>query len=244
MSLTRIAVRSSAQGSGQSTAQFRTELVVGKLAPRLISRGQNSAHVGVTAAEMLLLDGDQVEIQVRVGAGCTLLIEDIGGTVAYPRRISSAAGPPAQWNVDIKLEAGACLLWKGLPFVVAQTAEVVRCTSARLGPGAQLLLRETLVLGRHGETGGAIRSSLNISDDSGPLLCEETLVNGALPEPGVLGDERVLDSVIAAGFRPETAPGELVLEGPGAVARFLGHACHESGLAQTWERWETEMSAS
>lgn len=236
MSTTRIGLTAGEQ-------RARLDLAVGKIAPRLISRGTHSAHVGVTAAEMLLLGGDRMDMEISVGPGCELLIEDIGGTGAYPVRDSAEQQSPAEWNVTVRIAAEGRLLWKGLPFVVATGADVMRRTAVELGAGARVLLRETLVLGRHGETGGRIRSTLEVTDPGGPVLLEDLMLAGAHPEPGVLGDHRVADAVIAAGFRPLCEPGDLVLEEPGAVARRLDMAYHCSPMGRVWERWVAESRA-
>ncbi|OSM41991.1 hypothetical protein [Nesterenkonia sp. PF2B19] len=99
------------------------------------------------------------------------------------------------------------------------------------------MLRETLVLGRHGERGGRVRSGLEIHDDGGPVLLEELTVDGERPEPGVLGDRRVADTLLAAGFRPPSEQGDLRLEAPGALARHLGSATHDSPLDERFQRW-------
>lgn len=222
---TRVAVR-----AGDPRAHL--DLVVGALAPRLISRTRQSAHVALPAAGMLLLGGDDVHIDIEVGAGCLLDLEDVGGTVAYPSR-----GDPSAWTVSIHVGQGGVLVWRGLPFVVADDAIVERTTNVTLEPRASAVLRETIVLGRHGEAGGRLTSSLRITDHDGPVLIERLDVDGRAPEPGVLGSARVLDAVIAVGFRPESAPRDLVLDRPGAIARHIGFQSHESGLDATWAAW-------
>jgi len=214
-------------------ARVRVGLVTGALAPRLIDRDASSARVALAAAHMLLLDGDAVRTEIEVGAGCTLEIEDIGGTVAYPGTSS--------WQVRARIGAGGRLLWRGLPFVVTADARARRRTELVLGPAATVLLRETLVLGRYGETGGAIESGVAATGDGGPFLVERLEADGAFPGPGVLGAHRVVDSVIAIGYRPPTGPGDLVLEQPGAVARFLGQDAHASGLDPVWSAWRTAL---
>ena len=209
--------------------RVRVGLVTGALAPRLIERDATSARVALAAAQMLLLDGDEVHIEIDVGDGCTLEIEDIGGTVAYPGTSS--------WQVSARIGAGGRLLWRGLPFVVTAEARARRHTELVLGPGAAVLLRETLVLGRHGEIGGAIESGIT----AGAFLVERLEADAAFPGPGVLGEHRVLDSVIAVGYRPPTGSGELVLEQPGAVARFLGQHAHASGLDAVWSEWRAAL---
>jgi len=219
---TRIAVHSDG-------GRVRVELVTGALAPRLINRDATSATVALAAAQMLLLDGDAVLIEIEVGAGCTLEIEDIGGTVAYPGTSS--------WHVRAGIAAGGRLFWRGLPFVVTDEAHAHRRTELTLGHGATVLLRETLVLGRHGEVGGEIASEFVASDHDGPILVERLEADAAFPGPGVLGSHRVVDSVIALGFRPPTDAGDLVLEQPGAIGRYLGQHAHASPLDAVWPLW-------
>lgn len=219
---TRISVHS-------GEARVRVGLVTGALAPRLLGRDGHSATVALAAAQMLLLDGDDVLIEIDVGDGCTLEIEDVGGTVAYPGA--------ASWEVRARVGAGARLLWRGLPFVVTAEGHARRHTSLELGADAAVLLRETLVLGRHGEVGGTIDSALT----AGTFLSERLVADAALPGPGVLGANRVFDSVIALGFRPPARPGDLVLERAGAVARFLGAQAHTSGLDAVWSVWRAAL---
>ena len=225
---TRIAV-----SAGEPRA--RVDLLVGALAPRLISRTDRSARVALAAAGMLLLGGDRVHVDVTVGSGCRLELEDVGGTVAYPTR-----GTPSTWTLDIRVGSGGLLLWSGLPFVVAEGSDVERRTSIDLDVRARALVRETIVLGRHGEVGGHLASAFEVADAGGPILHERLEVDGTVPEPGVLGDHRILDAVIAVGFRPDAGPRDLVLEQPGAIARHLSAHAHESGLDAIWEAWAAD----
>lgn len=236
---TRVDVRSASE-SDSGGVPLRTELVVGGLAPRLIRKDERSAHIGLVAAEMLLLAGDRVDIHVSVGAGCLLRIQDIGGTVAYPRRDSRAPEHPeemAQWNIHVDLGPGAVLLWEGLPFIASETAQVLRSTRVNLGQGAVAVIRETLVLGRHREQGGRVRSRLEVHEAAGPVLVEEVVADGTDQEPGVLGAHRILDQVLAVGFRPQEAEGDLALYAPGAISRHLGAETHASPLKDVFSRW-------
>ena len=226
-------------------APARIDLITGMLAPRLISRTRRTARVGITAAQMLLLEGDDVELDIEVDAGCSLQVQDTGGTVAYPPRERPADQPgdvePSRWSTSIRLGEGAALSWNGLPLVVSQGAVTLRRTTAHLSEGARLLMRETVVLGRHGETGGRVTSALSVSDAHGPVLLEETSLDGLAPRPGVLGRRRVLDSVGCAGFSPETAAGDLVFDRPGAMARTIGDDAHRTALDERMRQWEAEM---
>jgi len=215
-------------------------LSTAQLAPRLISRSSRVASVALVAAGALLLPGDQVAIRIRVGAGCLLRLEDIGGTVAYGGRPERS-----RWVADIELEEGAALVWAAKPLIVADGAEVVRTTRARIADSAALLIRETTVLGRSGERGGTIRSRTMVDRGRHPLLAEGLHASGAAPQPGVLGAHSVFDAVVLAGIRPVVqTPGTMMLEGPGAVSRHLGSHTHESPLGALSHRWTDELAAA
>lgn len=223
---TRIAVT-----AGEPRAHV--ELAVGALAPRLISRDRTRAHIAVAAAGMVLLGGDHVHIEIDIGPGCTVEIEDVGGTVAY-------RGARSSWVLDVKIGAGGMLLWNGLPFVVTDGADAERRTSLTLGSDARAVIRETLVLGRHGERGGRLSSSLDVFDSGGPILVERLEAAGSAPEPGVLGSNRVIDSVTAVGFRPPARAGDLEFDRPGSMARHLSDHTHGSPLDRVWDAWASD----
>lgn len=229
---TRISVR-----AGNPRAQV--DLVVGALAPRLIGRTSCTAHVALSAAGMLLLGGDLVHVEVDVGSDCTLELEDVGGMVAYraPRSAS-------RWTLDVRVRPGGTLLWRALPLVVAEGARVERRTQIDLDTGGCAVIRETVVLGRQDETGGSLKSRLSITDPDGPVLHEDLDVDGSFPEPGILGSARVLDAVIAVGFRPDPESGAMLLDQPGAVARHLGNLTHESPMDHVWATWSERAKSS
>ncbi|WP_230745958.1 urease accessory protein UreD [Brevibacterium sp. CCUG 69071] len=236
-----------------------------------MSRSAGSAHIALVAGGATLLGGDAVSIKVEVGAGCTLRIEDIGGTVAYP-----STGLPSEWTVDVVVGNGGTLVWESFPFVVADRAVVNRRTMVRRGTDSLACLRETLVLGRTGEAGGRIVSSTDIRDfDGKPCFVEELTLDGEQPQPGVLGRARVLDTAIMVGadLAEEDAPASddrtatrevtsasvadrdqavadadsgrvLVLARTGAVVRAIGPATHAAHVDATWRRWKNRAERS
>jgi urease accessory protein len=203
--------------------------------PRLISQGDNRARLALVAGGALLLGGDKVEIEVLVGEGCTLELEDIGGTVAY-----DADGVESSWSVSISLAANAKLIWHALPMVVANGSNVNRSTRVTLSEGATAMIRETIVIGRHGEIGGRIHQRTDVSYAGRPMLVEDLKLVGGEGVPGVIGSNRVLDSCLILGERAE-APNALQFELVGSMARFIGVQTHTSSMDAIWAKWSNEV---
>ena len=217
----------------------RLTLTGGAIAARLIRADETGARIGLVATEALLLGGDHIDIEIDVGPGCRLELVETAGTVAY-----DANGVPSSWTVRIRVGAGGVLLWAGEPFVVSHGANVLRRTSIDLADGAVACLRETLVLGRSGETGGAIRSRMSVRRSERALLEEDLDLTDlqARQLPGILGSARVIDSAVLLGMRAPILPGlsqgqRFDLDGPGSVARSLGSTLVASPIGAVSTQW-------
>ena len=208
------------------------------LVPRLIGRTEDSAEVALVAGGALLLGGDRLDVAIRVGEGCTLELTEVGGTVAY-----AADDVESWWTVDVELARDSTLLWQGRELVVADGAVTRRRLSVSMAEGARALIRETTVLGRSGECGGTIDLVTTVVRDGFPVLVEELSARGDRPVPGVLGEHRVIDSVLLAGARPAEPGDALELAEPGALARWLGTELHHSPLEATWSAWSADLPA-
>uniref|UniRef100_UPI003B3A64F7 urease accessory protein UreD n=1 Tax=Nakamurella sp. TaxID=1869182 RepID=UPI003B3A64F7 len=175
----------------------------GPVAARVQRVDADGARVALVATTALLLGGDRVEFDVRVGAGGWLDVVETAGTVAY-----DAQGVTSGWTVRARLGQGARLTWNGEPFVVADGADVLRVTELDLAPGATACLRETLVFGRVGEAGGALRSTTRARLDGTDLLVEDLELADPLVRsgPGLLGSCRVVDSVLLLGIAAPPEP--------------------------------------
>ncbi|BDZ42369.1 hypothetical protein GCM10025865_16680 [Paraoerskovia sediminicola] len=203
----------------------------GDLALRVLGRSAGRARVGVLAGRMLLLGGDEVELDVEVEAGCRLDLVEIAGTVAHHGRGRSAA-----WRSRVRVGADAVLTWAAEPFVVSDGADVVRSLDVEMSAGSRAVVREVLVLGRSGQGGGALRSRTRVRLDGAPLHVEDLDLRdaGLRASPAVLGAARVVDTLSCWGFRDDGDPLALQLEGPGTVERYLGRDHHESPLSRRW----------
>ncbi|GED99440.1 urease accessory protein UreD [Gordonia crocea] len=208
------------------------------LVPRILNRTADSARVALVPGGAMVLGGDHLDVSIDVGPGCVLEVVEVGGTVAY-----DADGAESSWLVNITVGEGARLLWMGRETVVSTGANLVRRTTVRLAERACALLRETTVLGRSGERGGRVWQQTTVTGPRRPVLVEELELDGAHPVPGVLHGQSVMDSVLLVGRRPSEDVGAMALAEPGALARFLGSATHDSPMGRVWSDWSGELLA-
>lgn len=232
-SLTRVRVGAVDGGRVRVETDVTGPSTAPALRPMLLSSDALSARISLVPDGAMLLAGDQVTVEVEVGEGASLTLVEPAGTVAY-----DMDGGHASWSVAIILAADATLVWAGEPFVVSAGADITRDTRVTLAPGARLALRETLVLGRHGERPGRVSTTWSAHQDDGrPLLVESLDLDARSLVPGLLGSHRVLASVTALGrdVPPDACPdGRLDLECGGTLWRHLAGETHEVP-AGPWE---------
>ena len=225
-------------GQARSTTMARGHF----FAPRPLPGAGHHLRIALVGTRMSLLGGDAIELQVRVGAGVTLEIIEPAGMVAY-----NARGQASSWHAHVSVEAGACLIWHGCPFVAAQGSNASRLTELSLTADARALLRETLVLGRSGEADVQVRNRLQVCLDDREILVDDlTISSHNRLLPGIVGSAKVVSSVLAAGWRPQGDAGDprrFDLEQPAAVFRALGQAAHEADAltAPQYAAWRSEL---
>lgn len=217
------------------------------LSPRILSASSpGTAQVALVGTQMVLLAGDSIGIDIVVGAGCTLEIVEPVGTVAY------GGDGDSEWDISIEIADGGTLIWQGQPFVISDDARVRRSTRVKLGTHARLLQREILTFGRSGQRGGDLVSKFHASSsstDGEPLLIEDLdLSRGRRGRVGVLSENRVLDSIIALGWRPTAKiPTDLAafdLAEPGTMVRRLGSDHDHRPMDTCWQAWYHELVAA
>lgn len=213
------------------------------LRPRLLGGDPERPRVALVANCASLLAGDDLRLDVHVGPGAHLELVEPSGTVVY-----NSQGELSRWSAQVRVEEAGQLVWGAAPFVVAGGARVHRHTGIDLAPEAVVLLRETLVLGRSGESGGRLRSVLRADVDHRPLFVEDLALDDPTlrDSPAVLGGARVLGTVALLGTRPTELvhPRESALHGPGTIRRELHEEAHldEVALAPTWDRWRAALA--
>jgi len=239
-------------GVDAAPGRARLALVGGAISPRALRVTGTGARVGLVATTALLLGGDHIEIDIVVGSGAWLEVIETAGTVAY-----DAHGVASSWTVRIAVADDGVLIWPGEPFVVSHGANVRRETTVDLGHNAVACLRETLVLGRSGEIGGAVRSTLWVRQQGRTLLREDLdLTDPAVRSlPGIIGDARVVDSLALLGMIAPAEPAPVTgarfdLDGPGSLARCLPTTFAASAIGPISRAWQwaalaqTDVSAT
>lgn len=222
----------------RTAGRVRVHTRTGLLSPRVVATTATSARVVLVATHATLLTGDRVVLDLAVEDGLALEIEDVAATVAYDGR----GGAPACWSTRLSVGTDATLVWAAEPFVVATGAEVHRRLAVDVADRGRALLRDTIVLGRSGERGGRLECRTRVGYAGVPLLAEDLSLDGsATDDPAVRGDHRVIDQVLAAGWRPDSpVQGADVydLAAPGRLARHLGADAHSSPLPQVLATWK------
>jgi urease accessory protein len=197
-----------------------------RVRPMLLRSDTRAAWISLVGEGALLLAGDAVAIDVEVGPGARLHIQEVAGTVAYPMH-----GGSASWRVRITVADGGFLAWEGQPCVVSKGADVVRSTTITAGSGARVGLSESLVFGRHGEPTGRLRTRLDARLADGTAVLTEQLDVDESSNRLLLAGAKAMTTVLTLGARIEPAalPGHVThldLHECGSVVRGLSAHAH------------------
>jgi urease accessory protein len=200
-------------------------------APLILRRTPDAVYLVGGAAGPL--GGDVLELRIDVRAGATLRLRAVAASVALPGR----DGRESVLEVTATVAAGARLEFLPEPTVAAAGARHRTEMRVRLAAGAALVLRDEVILGRHGERGGSCRTRLHVDLAGRPLLRHELDVSGtdqASLGPAVLAGHRAAGSLLRvepawAGCPPAERPAGY---GPGvAVMPLAGPAVLVTALA-------------
>ena len=219
--------------------------------PRVQRVDDNGARIGLVATTALLLGGDHVEFDMRVGPGGWLELVETAGTVAY-----DAEGEAILLDRAAPGGRGGVLIWAGEPFVVAQRGErrpaaprsiSLQVPSPASGrpwssvgpgrPGAPSDRRSRCAKPPSTTADGPVREDLDLTDPGRP------------PVPGAAGDARIIDTVCLLGIRAPTEPPMAAgqrfdLDGAGSLARSLTTTFAASGLSTIMTCWSDAAFAA
>jgi urease accessory protein len=191
-------------GSGRTVLRELRSMAPLTLFPK---RGNGSdAIVHLVNSATAPLGGDDLTLDVWVGAGATVRISGVAATVAYPGHRDD----PSTSTVRFEVEPGGTLEYLPEPTVVTARSRHQAVLSAELAGDARLRVREVLVLGRAGERPGRLTTSQHVVRDGVPLL-RQTLELGdptLNASAAYLSGHRVLATeFLALGEDPPEAAG-------------------------------------
>jgi urease accessory protein len=170
--------------------------VLASQVPLVLRRTPESVYLVGGAAGPL--GGDSLTLRVAVGAGAFLRVRTAAASIALP----GLDGLESVLRVTVTVGPGGRLEYLPEPVVVAAEARHATLVSVTLGVGASLLLRDEVLLGRHGEAGGTARSELRVNYAGRPLLRQSLSVSGTDPAslgPAVLAGHRAIGTLLRAG---------------------------------------------
>ncbi|WP_433621451.1 urease accessory protein UreD [Nocardia sp. CA-120079] len=148
--------------------------------------GPDAVHLIGTAATPL--GGDELDIEIVVGAGARLVVRSVAATIALPSTRTPLS--LAHWHFDVAGE----LDFDPEPTIVAGGAHHHAVTEVRLTPDARLRLRERVQIGRTGEDGGGWRGDLIADIGALPLLRHRLELGAGGAADDNLAAPRALDS--------------------------------------------------
>ena len=150
--------------------------------PLVLRRTPSAVYVVGGAAGPI--GGDSLSLRITVGAGAFLRLRTAAASIALP----GLDGLESVLRVTVTVAAGGRLEYLPEPVVVTAGARHATLVSATLAAGASMVLRDEVLLGRHGEAGGSARSVLRVSYAGRPLLRHSLEVVGYRPgQPGARG---------------------------------------------------------
>jgi urease accessory protein len=152
-----------------------TRLAVLRSQPPLTLRPTATAlYLAASAAGPL--GGDQAHLSVTVGPGACVVLRTVAAAVAL-----RGAGGGSSFTWDLSVAAGGRLAILPEPTIVATGARHHATTCARIEDGGALVLREEVLLGRHGEPGGRYQATVTVDVGGAPLLRSELCLDGTDP---------------------------------------------------------------
>lgn len=227
-------MRARASIRAEAGADGRTRLaVLRSQAPLVLRPAADAVYLAAGAGGPV--GGDEVELAVEVGPGAELTLRTVAATVALPGAGESCL------RLRFAVAAGGRLAVLPEPTVVAAGARHRVWIDADVAAGGRLLLRDEVVLGRHGEAGGRYRGLLRVDLDGAPLLRHELVLDGADPVTADLASAvaaRATGSLLVAGpdwtvAPPGAAPSTggadwavLPLAGPGVLVTATADDAH------------------
>lgn len=157
--------------------------------------GATPVRVSLTAGAAGPVGGDDFRLDIDVEADASLILRSIAATLVLPGPLGEAS----RLETSVRVAAGGVLVWMPRPTIAARNCRHHSITTVMLEPGASLLLREELLLGRHGEQPGDFHQRLRVCLGDRTIYDQELVVGpGAAGWRGsaVIGSHQAVGSVL------------------------------------------------
>jgi urease accessory protein len=161
--------------------------------PLVLRRAPEAVYLVSAAAGPL--GGDCLNLRIEVRAGATLCLRTVAASVALP----GLDGGESLLSVTATVAEGGRLEYLPEPVVVADGARHATDIRVSVAEGGSLVLRDELILGRHGERGGAYRGSLRADYAGRPLLRQALDISGSdavTSGPAILSGHRAVGTLL------------------------------------------------
>jgi urease accessory protein len=204
-------MRATARMVAHAAGDGGTRLAVLRGEPPLLLRhtpspGPDPATVHLLGGAAGPIGGDELRLEIEVGAGASLDVRGVAASIALPGRSASTS----YLMVVVKIAEGGCLRWLAEPLIAAASCRHEALSSVDMEEGARLIWREELICGRHGEPPGDATVATSLTYGGKPLLRQALRVGPQAPGhagPGVLAGAKAVGSLILAG--PPSRSGNL-----------------------------------
>jgi urease accessory protein len=204
--------------------------VLASQVPLVLRRTPDAVYVIGGAAGPI--GGDDLSLRIYVAEGAFLRVRTAAASIALP----GPDGLESVLRLSVSVGPGARLEYLPEPVVVTAGARHATVVAVSLDEGASLLLRDELLLGRHGEDGGAGKTVLRVDYAGRPLLRQSLEVSGAdlgSLGPAMLAGHRAVGTLLRVNDCPAEPPPEsfptttevaaLQLAGPGVLVTAVAH---------------------
>jgi urease accessory protein len=216
------------------------------------SRGGEGVTVHLVGGAAGPLRGDELRLEVTVGAGAELTVRSVAAQLALPGR----PGPASHLHVRAQVDGGGTLRWRPEPLIAAAGCDHHTTTHVEVAEGGTLLWRDDLVCGRHDEPSGDVRLTTTIRYAGTTVYRHDLAVGPAAPgwnSAAVLGAAgQAVGTVVAIPAFEEAFPASdraaiMPLAGPGMLATAVGADIREvkaalDGLAAPEELKTDELT--
>jgi urease accessory protein len=166
------------------------------------------ARVHLVAGVFGPLGGDQLTLDIIVEPGAQLEVSAVAATLVLPSR----AGQASSMHIRIDVGEAARLTLAMPPAVVCAGTRHVIDVRAAIAADGELVLREEVVRGRTGESGGAVSLHSRVDVAAQPVLRQTLVLDG---DVGRIWNPRAVGGLLTIG--PEQKPPAMGPFGDGTV---------------------------